>query len=211
MERTIMKRHHSQPRRRAFTLIELLVVIAILAALFAILMPALSGAKSKGLQADCAGGMHQLHVGLTEHITSQAAAYYPLSDNGTAGFYKGTQRNLLQVMSDYISSNSPVWFCKRYLKDNKLSATNEVTAGRIGYYYWVTNRVDLASTNTAWTGSGLGLTNMSGILMSDRFDGESGGAARQYHGGTSTAVPLNQPGTHIMQISGSIQRVIPKP
>lgn len=66
----------SRRNGRAFTLTELLVVIAIISILAALLMPALSGAKSKANSISCLNNIRQLGLSLTMYA-SDHDGYYP--------------------------------------------------------------------------------------------------------------------------------------
>jgi prepilin-type N-terminal cleavage/methylation domain-containing protein/prepilin-type processing-associated H-X9-DG protein len=86
----------SRPRRTAFTLIELLVVVAIIAILAAMLLPALSTSRGRGLQALCASNCRQwgiavlMYAGDNENCLPDNSGGYHLSWMGPTmqGFWE---------------------------------------------------------------------------------------------------------------------------
>lgn len=81
-------------RRSAFTLVELLVVIGIIAALLAILFPALSRARYEANVTVCAANLEQWGVSIQSYAADNRG-YFPRQD------LPGTGRNLWDVSLDF--------------------------------------------------------------------------------------------------------------
>jgi prepilin-type N-terminal cleavage/methylation domain-containing protein len=142
------------PKPRAFTLVELLVVIGIVAALIAILLPAVNRARYSARIAVCLSNEHQIGLGIQSYANDFKGAipYGPNAPFATAtNFYPrtGVVTSLISLQSGepvglglllqtYLAKSPRIMFCPD--PDQPSQADNELRAFDVGqsqadYYY----------------------------------------------------------------------------
>ena len=154
--RSTLKRNHAVVSRRcgggsaaqaliagavgngAFTLIELLVVIAIIAILAALLLPALSRAKSKAKTTQCASNMRQMAL----------ANFMYVNDNGNTVPYNINNDLWMQSLINYNATVSGARFCPVAPYSPKNPNGSATTA-----WVWSDSPSDPTSKIPLWSGS----------------------------------------------------------
>ena len=195
-------------KRVAFTLVELLVVMAIIAILSALLFPAITAARARAYDADCTSNLKQIGAALYMYASGPGGGYFPKPASDSYG-----GEVLTNTLTEYIPASSPVWTCKRYVKEKGIG-----TGVSNSYFYWAWDMsgptiypIDSSATSNRWTGKGLA-TNLPGVVLaSDPFEGAPLTATpdMQYHAGSSLSAPLAKPGTIVVITGGSTFRISP--
>ena len=119
------------PFRTAFTLVELLVVIAIIAILAALLLPALSRAKSAGDSAVCRSNLRQIGIALRMYV-DHSGVYPSLLVGGNYGPICNALGPFTGIKNafSFVDLRQTVWGCPSY---TRMKGEYYVAFGAYGY------------------------------------------------------------------------------
>ena len=159
--------HRNSGRDEGFTLIELLVVIAVIAILASILLPALSGAKSKAREVACMSNMRQIGLGMTLFVND--TGHYPVYNLDPSASLEMTY--WADALESYTGGDwtNKLYRCPDY-KGFTLEGNND--GALLGSYGYNAN-------GTKFTPSRYGLGGtLAKIFLEDELDDLAGGILR---------------------------------
>jgi prepilin-type processing-associated H-X9-DG protein/prepilin-type N-terminal cleavage/methylation domain-containing protein len=152
--------NQSRNKKSAFTLIELLVVIAIIAILAALLLPAISHAKARAQQTQCANNVRQIGLAMLQYVGDNHA--YPLEQK-LDGYDKYGTPNIIinwnDVLNRELGYENLIWKCPSAVRPaNWATLTGYQNPHYFSYGYnghgiWLPNETNALGLGrqSAWT------------------------------------------------------------
>ncbi len=147
-------------RRYRFTLIELLVVVAIIGILASLLVPALSTAREKALDATCRSQLRQIGLAYA-YYADDSDTFYPLMDADADWAMRWAAQNGRFnrlppfMLTEYLHTSQRVWYCPRkergHIPYAYQSQWQGYVAANLDFAYW--NAMWKAYQSNGWQGA----------------------------------------------------------